>query len=295
VQLSESARHWLAAATRTAAGELVVRLLPGATSSTVVLVQGARSRWVLRVLDNARWLAAEPDLAVHEASALVELRRAGLSGLELVAHGGVEAGFAAPVVLMSFVDGRIELEPGNFRGWLNALAAELVRIHEHAAETFAWGYRTWLRRAALAPPSWSTRPELWQRAIEHVRGPPPAERAVFLHRDYHPTNVLWQGARVSGVVDWINACRGPAGVDVAHCRANLTSLYGLDAAEQFSAAYRAQGGAGYDAYWELESVLQMSLPEPRCYPPWRSFGLAEIGQGLLRERAEARLARALEP
>jgi Ser/Thr protein kinase RdoA (MazF antagonist) len=44
---------------------------------------------------------------------------------------------------------------------------------------------------------------------------------VFLHRDYHPGNLLWNDGSLSGIVDWAFSCRGPRGVDVAHTRWNL--------------------------------------------------------------------------
>ena len=296
MELSDTARHWLAAATRTAAGELVARRLVGSTSSSIVLIEipgMPASRSVLRVLDNAAWLAREPDLAEHEAGALIELRRAGLAGPELVALGGVEAGFGAPVVLMSFVEGQVELAPADFDTWLAELATHLVHIHAHPARDFAWQHRTWLDRGGLAPPAWARDPEPWRRAIERVREPAPATTPVFLHRDYHPTNVLWQGARVTGVVDWVNACRGPAGVDVAHCRTNLCLMHGPDAAERFLQAYRSHGGGEHDAYWDIESVLEMSLPAPRFYRPWAEFGLTTIDAASLQRRADAHLERVL--
>lgn len=292
MQLASEARQWLAAATRTAAGELLVRRLP-ATSSCVLLIQSGDARWVLRVLDNTRWLANEPDLAEHEAAALLELKRAGLRGPELVAYAREGAGFGAPVVLMSFVEGSVELQPADIDAWLSRLAEELVAIHAHPAHGFAWQFKSWLDRAALEVPAWTASPELWQRAIDHVRRTPPTTAPVFLQRDYHPTNVLWQSGHVSGVVDWINACRGPAGVDIAHCRTNLCSIHGADAADRFLAAYRAHGGGELDPYWDLESVLQMCLPDPHFYPPWLDFGLEPIDVVTLRRRSEVRLARAV--
>jgi aminoglycoside phosphotransferase (APT) family kinase protein len=296
VELSETTRHWLAAATRSAAGELAARRLVGGTSTSVWLVESTGtepSRFVLRVIDNRAWLEREPDLAEHEAAALIEARRAGLRAPELVARGGEEAGLGAPVVLMSFVEGRVELLPDDFDAWLSSLAAELVSIHAHVAEGFAWQHRTWLDRRRLLVPAWAREPQLWQRAIARVLEPAPASRPVFLHRDYHPTNVLWQGPHVSGVVDWINACRGPAGVDVAHCRTNLCAMYGPPAAERFLEAYRAHGGAEHDPYWDLESLLEMTLPEPRFHAPWLDFGLGLIDGASLRARREAQLERVL--
>ncbi|MET0411211.1 MAG: aminoglycoside phosphotransferase family protein, partial [Polyangiaceae bacterium] len=214
-------------------------------------------------------------------------------GPELVAHASDDAGFGAPVVLMSFVEGAVELTPGDLGRWLSRLAAELVAIHAHPAHGFGWQFKSWLDRSTLAVPTWASQPAPWQRAIEHVRRAPPTTSPVFLHRDYHPTNVLWQGEQLSGVVDWINACRGPAGVDIAHCRTNVCSMHGPDAADRFLEAYRAHGGAELDPYWDLESVLEMCLPEPRDYPPWRDFGLGPIDRATLRQRSEARLERAV--
>ena len=115
-------------------------------------------------------------------------------------------------------------------------------------------------------------------------------RAVFIHRDYHPTNVLWRGTAVSGVVDWINACRGPAGVDVAHCRTNLEAMYGLETADQFLARYRdVADGFAYDPYWDIDSLLDMCLEGPSYYPPWQEFGLGIIPPPVLRQRADAYL------
>lgn len=50
--------------------------------------------------------------------------------------------------------------------------------------------------------------------FDFVREPRPQVKPCFIHRDYHPTNILWVDDKVSGVVDWVNACRGPAGIDI---------------------------------------------------------------------------------
>lgn len=291
--LADPARAWLARATGIAAERLDLRKLPGATSSTVWLVRGlepSSRRFVLRVLDSRAWLEEEPDLAAHEAAALERARRAGLRAPELVAHAPDDAPFGAPVVLMSFVEGRVELRPADLEGWLGALARELAAIHRQPADDFGWRFFSWLARDDLAPPAWSERPRLWERAIELVRRPAPASPPVFLHRDFHPVNVLWAGNAISGVVDWINACRGPAGVDVAHCRSNLALMYGPQVAARFLDAYReAAPGFRHDPYWDLDSVLGWGIPKPFSYPPWREFGLPEPAAGELEARVEAHL------
>lgn len=113
---------------------------------------------------------------------------------------------------------------------------------------------------------------------------------VFVHRDFHAANVLWRDGRVSGVVDWVNACRGPAAVDVAHCRTDLTLLQGPWAAEQFLRSY-SQAAAGYahDWRWDLDSILDMCFPEPTYYEPWQAFGLDAIAPAVLRQRIDEHL------
>lgn len=272
--------------------------MPGSTSSLIFLIQDSRdpssSRFVLRVLNNQEWLAEEPDLAEHEAAALEAAQLAGLPAPKLVAYSSNDTGFGAPVVLMSFLEGAIELRPANLQAWLGALARQLAAIHQHAADGLAWRYSSWVDKASLAPPPWTAVPPVWERAIELVRGAAPGYRPVFIHRDYHPANILWQNGAVSGVVDWINACRGPAGVDVAHCRTNLTMMHGLAVADQFLAIYsEIDGTFDYQPYWDVDSILDVCLPEPCFYAPWQMFGLSTIESHVLRQRVDAHLERVM--
>jgi aminoglycoside phosphotransferase (APT) family kinase protein len=272
--------------------------MKGSTSSSVFLIQCPRGskpqRFVLRVLDNQEWLAEEPDLAAHEAAALEEAQKAGLRAPKLVAYSSNDVGFGAPVVLMSFIEGNIELRPSNFQQWLGGLAGQLALIHQHTADAFPWRYRSWVEKAALAPPKWTTIPRVWERAIELALGAEPDSHSVFIHRDYHPTNVLWHKGAVSGVVDWINACRGPAGVDVAHCRINLANMFGPAAADQFLDTYiEVADGFAYNPYWDVDSILDACIPQPSFYGPWQEFGLSIIAPEVLRHRVDAYLERVM--
>ena len=288
------ALDWLNRAVGAAGCPPAIEPMGGSTSSSLFRVERtgapAAERYVLRVLDNREWLTAEPDLASHEAAALDEAQRAGLPAPRLVAYADDDVGFGAPVVLMSFIAGAVELRPADFPGWLRALAAQLAAIHRHPTDGFPWRFRSWVNRAALVTPAWSAVPRVWEHAIEFWLRTEPESRAVFIHRDYHPANVLWRKGAVSGVVDWINACRGPAGVDVAHCRTNLATMYGPAAADEFLTAYRvAAGGFTYDPYWDVDSLLDMCLTGPSYYPPWQEFGLGAIPPQVLRQRADAYL------
>lgn len=292
-----SAQNWLAQAIGTTPARLEATQLKGSTTSTLYRLQVSDQpqQFVLRVLDYAEWLADEPDLIEHEAAALREAQKTVVNAPNLVAYATDDVGFGAPVVLMTYLAGEINLQPANFQTWLETLASELARIHQHTAPDFPWQFRSWVQKEKLAPPAWTEKPALWKRAIEQLNGPEPESPAMFIHRDYHPTNVLWQNGTISGVVDWINACRGPAGVDVAHCRTNLVMMYGVAAADQFLTAYQHHNPSFiYDSYWDIDGVMDMAFPQPTFYAPWLDFGLKHLPQTILNQRIETYLQSLLD-
>ncbi len=111
-----------------------------------------------------------------------------------------------------------------------------------------------------------------------------------MHRDYHPGNLLWSRARLSGVTDWVNASNGPAGMDVAHMRWNLAQLFGLEAAEAFRRAYEGATGTQHHPYWDVLGVLDGGDP---VAAQWQDAGRADLTEAVLVERREAYLARAM--
>jgi Ser/Thr protein kinase RdoA (MazF antagonist) len=201
-----------------------------------------------------------------------------------------------PAILMTRLPGQVQLNPANLHDWLEKLAATLIKIHVLPAHDFPWRYYSWLNPHNFHVPSWAQSPRLWQKAIDIVSQPAPDEPHIFIHRDYHPTNVLWQDETVSGVVEWPNGCRGPIGEDISHCRGNLYKMYGIEAADHFLTAYKALAPASftYDPYWDVVTVMDMDLSdEPFDYPPWRQFGLTLAPGPILHQRTEQFLAAAI--
>lgn len=290
----EPARQWIAEATGLAPDDIAVFRLRGASSSSLYGIEGARysgiSRWVLRVIDNPEWLEQEPDLAAHEAAALQEAQKTDLRAPQLIAYDGSGDVFGAPAVLMSRLPGEVQLKPRDLAAWIAHLSQQLALLHQHRAPGFGWDYVSWLKLEDLQVPTWARSPRLWERAIEIAQQKPLDEERVFIHRDFHPVNVLWQGEAVSGVVDWVNACQGAPGVDVAHCRTNLALLFGVEAADEFLKCYEDRAGKleGQE-YWDACSVLDVALPQPGWYRPWSEFGVQEMSGSVMQERDEAYL------
>jgi aminoglycoside phosphotransferase (APT) family kinase protein len=292
--LSHGARSWIEDAT---GGRVTsVTALPGATSSILHVIEvesrGQSRSLVLRRFKDEDWVRREPDVAVREAACLQHAVRAGLPAPELVATDRDGSYCGVPATLVSRLRGEVVLEPANWNEWIEGLASAAAQIHRVDAAGFRWKYRRYNDRETLAVPSWSRQPEAWGKAIEIVQNPSPSYSECFIHRDYHPSNVLWLNGRLSGVVDWVNGCRGPAGIDVAWCRHNLANLHGVSVADDFLAAYIAAAGSEfeYDPYWDLMSVVELLPGPPSMYEGWRASGVPNISDALMRERVDLYVA-----
>ncbi len=272
-----------------------VRRLYGGMSSAVHCIslrtRGLAKDYVIRQFDNAEWLREEPDLALHEAESLRRAFRSGLPTPQVVAFDETGRDCGVPAVLMTRLEGTVVLRPRLMSSWLDGLAESLARIHAVEAGNFPWVYFTYRDIASLEIPSWSRVPGLWDQAISRVRGPRPEYEPRFIHRDYHPTNILWARGAVSGVVDWVNACRGPSGIDVGHCRVNLAMLFGVSAADAFLAAYERHAGPSfsYDSYWDLLSLIDILFGPPVVYPGWTALGVTGLTDQRMMERLDAYL------
>ncbi|QTA36875.1 alpha/beta fold hydrolase (plasmid) [Streptomyces sp. CA-256286] len=150
----------------------------------------------------------------------------------------------------------------------------------------------------LQAPEDTERPDLWQRALDAIRREPPDYRACFLHRNFHPGNVLFSGdgdgLRISGVVDWVETSWGPADLDVAHCSTTLALLHGAPAGMHFADRYLAAGGAlaedcAAHFYWRLLDALAFAPDAEKVAAPWRDVGRADLTPTVLTKRLEGYL------
>ncbi len=289
--LSRQALEWVESKWPGAALEEAVPL-EGGTSSLLYEIRankdGKRQSLVLRLHHKGEWLDQEPDLAKHEAKSLELAEKAGISAPRVLAFDESGEACGMPAVLMTKVPGSVILPPAYDEAWLDGLAKTLAEIHRHKAEGFPYEYFAYNDARRLERPKWSRVEGDWMRAFYIVAaGGPPVEYGL-IHRDYHPGNILWEAGRVSGVVDWVNTCLGPAGVDVGHCRVNLAQLYGTRVANEFLAAYERHAGPSftYDPYWDLLSLIDTLDGSPAVYPGWKEFGLSGLSDELVRYRLD---------
>ena len=199
-------------------------------------------RYVLRLYVDKEWLEKVPDLPRREVVALQEAHRAGLPVPRVIAYTTDSTTCGHPAVLMEHLRGRVVVTPDDLDDWLIRMAETLVKIHGCSAEPVEWVYASYTDAESLSVPGWTKRPDLWREAIKLRLAGPPQHETVFLHRDYHPVNILWTSGELTGVVDWTVACRGPVAVDVAHCCINLATMFGPEVARRFEAGQRKSLG-----------------------------------------------------
>jgi aminoglycoside phosphotransferase (APT) family kinase protein len=213
----------------TQAGARTIAALPLESSwlANHLLVLADGRELVLRRWARPGWDADDPDLtAAREALVLGRLEGTAVPAPELVAADVDAAECDVPALLITRVRGA----PSPGRPPLGPLLEVLGEIHAVDGDGIP-PYRRYYEPSRLAAPLWATDRWLWERAIAIAHDEPPDLPVRFIHRDFHPGNTLWDGAKLTGVVDWTTGSRGPAAVDLGHLRWNLALDYGQRVAD----------------------------------------------------------------
>jgi aminoglycoside phosphotransferase (APT) family kinase protein len=263
-----------------------VDALRGGLSSAMHLLRIRRSSTRPRTAVLRRYVlpdlqAEQPDLAEREAQTLsfVESIAAPTPRLLAVDPTGAEAG--APALLMTALPGRVEWVPEDVEPWLERMAEMLPTIHTATPAPGQFPGHVQGSPRSFDPPPWAHRRRVWERAAEIFHQPAPDEAATFIHGDFHPGNLLWRQARVTGVIDWQAGCIGSPSIDVANCRGNLFQ-YGLDLADRFTSYWEHLTGERFNPWADLIGAIGY-LDELRDDRPtdWR-----EVEENLARAVAE---------
>jgi aminoglycoside phosphotransferase (APT) family kinase protein len=166
-----------------------------------------------------------------------------------------------------------------------AIVDLLEAVHAVAPGRLAgWSYHGYHEDRDLARPGWWHDAGLWDRAVRQTTTARPSGPGVLIHRDFHPGNLLWTGGALTGIVDWVNACAGPAEVDTAHLRVNLAVLGDVANADRVIPG---------DPAWDIEGAFDFldwgSRDAVETWPgPW-----PELDAATARIRLETFVAQAI--
>ncbi len=272
---------------------------------TIGTRDGGTRDLVLRSFVDPFHVARAEDALGREAGALTLLRGTGVPAPRLVAVDPTAAQCEYPSLLMTHLAGRTVLDDKGVEARVPLLARQLVAIHalrpaerprEYVALTTA--------DTVVVPEGAGT--ATWAAAIDVIRRPAPPYQGRFLHRDFHPGNVLFDvppagpaGVRIAGVVDWAAASWGPADLDVAHCSVNLALLHGPAWGLRFPEAYEEAGGvlagaASERRYWLVRDAMACSEEVHVVSRPWREAGRTELTVRAVEERLDAYVTALME-
>ncbi|SEG91585.1 Ser/Thr protein kinase RdoA involved in Cpx stress response, MazF antagonist [Actinacidiphila yanglinensis] len=265
---------------------------------TVAGPDGGSRRLVLRTFTHPEFVADAERLLAGEAAALAVLTGTGVPAPRPVAVDAHAAHCEYPSLLMTHLPGRTLLADDGIEERVVPLARQLVAIHRLRPAARPAGYQPWTTAEEVVPPPGADA-AAWSAAVEVIRAPAPAYEGRYLHRDFHPCNVLFEpgpeGAReprITGVVDWVQTSWGPADLDVAHCSSNLAMLHGPAWAGRFAREYERAGGvlaatAGERRYWRLLDALAFSEAATWVVRAWREAGREDLTVHAVEQRLDA--------
>ncbi|MFF3565613.1 phosphotransferase family protein [Streptomyces sp. NPDC002574] len=290
---------------RLGGGERVMaaeRLRGGWTSQMRLLRTTAERHLVLRSFVTPFYRRHAEGLLNREAAVLTLLAgEEGVPAARLVAVDATARHCDDPSLLMTRLPGTVRLDERGAARRADLLARQLAAVH--AVRPPEPGrprpYQAWTSPERVRVPEGTRAPWVWDRAVEVIRGEPPSYEGCFLHRDFHPGNVLFADGAVSGVVDWVETSWGPADLDVAHCATALALLHGPREGMAFADRYAAAGGRPLadgpaHLYWRLLDALAFAPDAEKVAVPWRELGRTDLTPGLLARRLEAYVEAVLE-
>ncbi|MEV3934493.1 aminoglycoside phosphotransferase family protein [Glycomyces sp. NPDC049804] len=286
------------------------RLGGGATVVSATGLREGGNPWLLRIehdgqVTEAVLKTAAPDGGegmATEVAALLLANRAGVPAPRLLAVDADGKAAGTRAVLETALRGRSRIPlvatPERLRG-LGAAAAALhavttepspalpQRTRPISASDFARD-----RREGREPST-----PLLDAADERVTGlPAPDGAPVLVHGDLWQGNTMWDGDRLTGLLDWDMAGVGHYGIDLSSLRLDAALTFGPDAAGPVLEGWEERFGGEADdlAYWDAVAALNLPGDMAEFVPAVHDQGRTDLSAKELNERRDAFLRAALD-
>jgi aminoglycoside phosphotransferase (APT) family kinase protein len=217
----------------------------------------------------------------------------GLGGLVPVLLGGDLDGQWSehPTTLISWLDGESDITPSDPETWARELGRALALVQVVPSDRLADFPRVFDGTGAEAELNGPLAPRVRSRWSEITDSP-----EVLAHCDYWSGNVVWRDRRLTGIVDWSGAARGPRGYDLGWCRLDLVLLFDERIADVFLAAYEAAIGQTFDdvVLWDDWAVARSQDNIETWTPNYAPLGRDDLNEHELRQRHTRWTTRLLE-
>lgn len=296
-----------------AGGELLAhRPLLGGISASMIAFDMRDSGGTIRHLvmrkAGARVLAESPEAVSYEFRVLGALKESTVSSPVPVLLDESGDIFKEPYMVLEYLDGCPKYDAGNSvaqkRDYVEKMAAALAALHALPCGGSEYSFLT-VQKDRLEK-KFSKRPEKLdpllrepelRGIIENNLPLSGLNKPVLLHGDFWPGNVLWQGAEITGIIDWEDAELGDPLYEIAVTRFDLLWVFGRDAMEHFTETYKALMGADVDfgnlPFFELMSAIRPSLRISEWVDGWVDLGRDDVTEETFMECHKYYVDRAL--
>ncbi len=124
---------------------------------------------------------------------------------------------------------------------------------------------------------------------------PDDDQLALVHGDLWHGNTLWDGGKLTAVLDWDCAGAGPAGIDLGSLRCDAAWCHGLEATEHVLDGWETEAGrsARNVSYWDAVAALA-SPPDMGWFPTSMALqGRPDLTHEVMLERRDVFLDAAL--
>lgn len=261
--------------------------LTGGMSSTMLLIEADGPQGLEKFIarfpsEYVRQIFDDP--AAKEAQVLLAARQIGLPVPGVFGLGEAEDG---SFLILEYLEGQATAAPEDPHDFLAQMAQALARIHSIPFDVDRFSFLLATREGYVAPRdelnAELNEPEIVEALIAHGEGV--RDKDVLRHGDFWPGNLLWQGGKLTGIVDWENALRGPALADLGISRLDVAWILGFEAMEEFTARYLEAHPISVAslAYWDLRAALRPVRNLGEWVGPYASLGRPDISAEHLKE------------
>lgn len=244
------------------------RVLTGGQHARTVMADDAGRRVVVRTFPRG------DDAVQREVAVLTLLGPLGELAPSVLAHGEVDG---VPTIVTTALPGAAPADGLDPMVIAEQMGAALARIHRIAPVGLPDESRAPTRHAGRLA---ARAREAWERT-DRTR--------VLTHGDFWCGNAVWDGAVLTGIVDWSGAMSAPRGVDIAWCRQDLVLLGAPDAADRFLRSYEVHAGRLIDDVhaWDLIAASRADPYVETWEPNYLGIGQSGVTAPVIRSRFDA--------
>lgn len=248
------------------------------TALDLLLPDGRAKKVVVRQ-PNPVALQHNPQVVVIEFQLLQTLYAAGLAVPEPLWLDPSATILPTPYVVTAFVAGEMAFAWAHVDSYMAQMAEQLAGIHGVVGcEGLELPLVAGCGELMAATQFDESLGEGRIRATLAKCGAVPLNQLGLLHGDFWPGNVLWEGGRLTAVIDWEDAQWGDPLVDLAISRLDIAWIFSLEAMVAFTERYWVAAAGLLTAvsdthlpYWDLCAALRFIRLAGANLAEWAAF------------------------